>query len=132
MLKRKTFTLRCYTTLTENNKEYKTIKTYTSKYTFRNNVSGKWWITLLINESKITVSFGVRLYLLILMYQTIKRFNNSYENPEIHVNTHKCIFKFHVIYIIQDNSMEDMINFPENLLCNLRVGLSPWSCLRGM
>lgn len=23
------------------------------------------------------------------------------------------------------------MNFTENLLCNLRVGLSPWSCRRG-
>lgn len=25
-----------------------------------------------------------------------------------------------------------MKNFTENLLCNLRVGLSPWSCRRGI
>lgn len=48
----------------------------------------------------------MRRYNHILVYQTIKSFNNSYENTEIPANTHKDIFKSHVIYIIQDNSIK--------------------------
>lgn len=38
MLKGKFFPLRYYTTLTGNSKEYKAIKTQTSKYAFHNNL----------------------------------------------------------------------------------------------